>query len=518
MHARRKAELDDIHKVFETVDSGEIRRFTALDGVTLAFLPGEIHVLLGENGAGKSTLVHILSGLHSPSHGAIRLGGETLTFDSTADALDRGIAMVHQRPLLAQEATVLENVLLGAPGFFLGKANAKRRLASLASDWGIALASDVRAGTLSPADRFRVALLSALWRDPDFLILDEPSGVLTPEERANLFAALEKARGRGLGVILITHRLEEALNRADRISVLRRGRLVWSSAVRNGLVDAVPQKGEDTRENSVPKSTAIPQTTEVSLTEAFLATLLDPEQGSADRCVLASRTAREASETQKPAIELDSVSFSKDEREPLRSISFQAMRGCVTTIAGYPGSGLGTLEDILSGMLAPGAGTLSIAGTKISRPKISPARFRAEGIAVIPSDRSFRGSHPDITIGDLLSPYANTGFFRDPKTAEQHAAAILALEGIDASPERATRTLSGGQLQRLILARELETDPSIIVFASPEWGLDVKSVERLRERIAELAASGKAVIVLTEETGSSGICPPTHVLKDGAFI
>lgn len=512
MRARKKAELDDIHKVFETVDSGEIRQFTALDGVSLSFLPGEIHVLLGENGAGKSTLVHILSGLHSPSRGAIRLGGETLTFDSTADALKRGIAMVHQRPLLAREATVLENVLLGAPGFFLGKAKAKRRLAALESDWGIALSGDQRAGNLSPADCFRTALLSALWRDPDFLILDEPSGVLSPDERVELFAALERARERGLGVILITHRLEEALHRADRISVLRRGRLVWSSAVRNGYVDAAPQKAEAARANPERQSTEVP------LTEAFLAALLDPEQNPADRCVLSRRTPREATDTSIPAIEFNSVSFSGKEREPLCSISFQAMRGTVTTIAGYPGSGLRTLEDILSGMIAPDEGTLSIAGIKIARSKISSARFRASGIASIPSDRAFRGSHPDITIADLLSPYAKTGFFRDPQTTAINAAALLLREGIDASPESAARTLSGGQLQRLILARELETDPSIIVLASPEWGLDVKSVERLRVRIAELAEAGKAVIVLTEETGSAGICPPTHILKDGAFI
>jgi simple sugar transport system ATP-binding protein len=327
-----------------------------------------------------------------------------------------------------------------------------------------------------------------------------------------LFAALERARGRGLGIILITHRLEEALHRADRISVLRRGRLVWSSAVRNGLVDAVPQQNEVSQSNEVSRSTEVP------LTEGFLSALLDPEPNPADPCVLSSRAERDTPDTRKPALELDSVSFSEDEREPLRSVSFQAMRGTVTTIAGYPGSGLGTLEDILSGLIAPDEGTVSIGGTKIARSKISPARFRAEGIAVIPSDRSFRGSHPDITIGDLLSPYVKTGFFRAPKTAAQHAAAILAREGIEASPERAARTLSGGQLQRLILARELETDPSIIVFASPEWGLDVNSVERLRVRIEGLAASGKTVIVLTEETGSSGICAPTRVLKDGGLI
>ena len=150
MNAGKRADLSDIHKVFEATDgaSGAVSRFTALSGVSLSFYPGEIHVILGENGAGKSTLAHILSGLYRPSLGAIRLGGETLQFDSASDALDNGIAMVHQRPLLADDASVLENVLLGAPGFFLRRARALTRFAKLSACWNISL--DPRARTRSP--------------------------------------------------------------------------------------------------------------------------------------------------------------------------------------------------------------------------------------------------------------------------------------------------------------------------------------------------------------------------------
>ncbi len=514
MNVRKRAELEDIHKEFDSVEpgEGEQRRFTALDGVSLAFYPGELHVILGENGAGKSTLAHILSGLHRPTRGAIRLDGETLRFDSASDALRNGIAMVHQRPLLAAEASVLENVLLGAPGTFLNRAKAAKRLAAIKTAWGIELSDRARAAGLSPGDRFRTALLGALWRDPDYLILDEPSGVLAPNERDVLFAALDRAKSRGLGVILITHRLEEALAHADRVSVLRRGRLAFTSAIRLGLVDK--DAGG---------------TATVPLTYEFLARAIDPDAPVSAPAATPMRMpepipapmpathdgTERGNNGSAPAIALENISFESPERAALHSVSFTAYPGTVTAIAGYPGSGLSTLEDILSGLLRPDSGTISIRGKRATTASLTPARLRSLGLACVPSDRAFRGSNPDITIGEMLTPYARTGFFRGIAAPSRMAKELLAREGIDAAPTRAVRTLSGGQLQRLILARELATDPAIVVLASPEWGLDVKSIERLKTRIAELAAEGKAVIVLTEETGSGGISAPTRTLRDG---
>jgi simple sugar transport system ATP-binding protein len=510
MDGRKRAELDDIHKEFESGDPGqaENRRFTALDGVSVTFYPGELHVILGENGAGKSTLAHILSGLHRPSRGAIRLDGETLRFDSASDALRNGIAMVHQRPLLAAEASVLENVLLGAPGLFLDRAKAARRLAEIKAAWEIKLSDNARAAALSPEDRFRTALLGALWRDPDYLILDEPSGVLAPNERDALFAALDRAKGRGLGVILITHRLEEALAHADRVSVLRRGRLSFSSAIRSGFVDAPGDSGDRGAISGGESAATVP------LTYEFLARAIDPDATAAKPMRIVEPAPMETAGT-KPALALDAISFESPEREGLKRVSFSAFPGTVTAIAGYPGSGLGTLEDILSGLLRPDSGTISIRGTRMAATRLTPARLRSLGLACVPSDRAFRGSNPDITVGEMLTPYARTGFLRGIAAQTRAAKALLAREGIDAAPTRAVRTLSGGQLQRLILERELATDPAIVVLASPEWGLDVKSIERLKAKIAELAAAGKAVIVLTEETGSGGVCAPTRVLRDG---
>jgi simple sugar transport system ATP-binding protein len=521
MDGRKRAELDDIHKEFESGDPSqdENRRFTALDGVSVTFYPGELHVILGENGAGKSTLAHILSGLHRPSRGAIRLDGETLRFDSASDALRNGIAMVHQRPLLAAEASVLENILLGTPGVFLYRAKAARRLAEIKAAWEIKLSDNARVATLSPGDRFRTALLGALWRNPDYLILDEPSGVLAPNERDALFAALDRAKGRGLGVILITHRLEEALAHADRVSVLRRGRLAFSSAIRSGFVDAPGNSGNHGANCSSESTATVP------LTYEFLAHAIDPDAPAAtpirmiEPAPLTAGAVIHGTErgtgAAQPALALDAISFESPEREGLKGVSFSAYPGTVTAIAGYPGSGLGTLEDILSGLLRPDSGTFSIRGTRVAGSRLTPAYLRSLGVACVPSDRAFRGSNPDITVGEMLTPYARMGFPRGIAAQTRAAKALLAREGIDAAPTRAVRTLSGGQLQRLILERELATDPAIVVLASPEWGLDVASIERLKEKIAELAASGKAVIVLTEETGSGGVCAPTRVLRDG---
>ena len=492
MNAGKRADLSDIHKVFEATDgaSGAVSRFTALSGVSLSFYPGEIHVILGENGAGKSTLAHILSGLYRPSLGAIRLGGETLQFDSASDALDNGIAMVHQRPLLADDASVLENVLLGAPGFFLRRARALTRFAKLSASWNISLDPHERARRLSPADRFRVALLGALWRDPDYLILDEPSGVLSPPERDSLFASLGRARDAGLGVIIITHRLEEATTKADRVSVLRRGRLVWSECVR---------KAEGGK----------------TVTNDFLAHLLDPAGESSTETALRIQKDQPSKKDATPALSIKEISISSKNRPHLDRISIDVMPGTIRAIAGYPGSGLEVLEDVLSGILRPDAGSIAICGETIPVARLSPATLRKRGVAIVPSDRAFRGSNPDITITEMLTAYRRTGLLMRDADDELFVRGILSAEGLEATPSRRVRTLSGGQLQRLILARELSASPRVVILASPEWGLDIRNAALLSRKLSEIAENGAAVLVLSEETGSLGLRAPDYVLKDG---
>lgn len=518
MENKKQVKLEDIHKIFETPpDSfGDTERFTALDGVTLAFSPGEIHTILGENGAGKSTLVHILSGLHQPTTGSIRIGAQELCFKSPSEALSAGIAMVHQRPLLSEEITVLENVLLGSPGPLLRRGKRRKEIVAIAEQWEIALDPDACVKGLTPAQRLYTAMLGALYRKPDFLILDEPSGVLAPNERQTFFESLRRARSRGLGIILITHKLDEAVRWSDRISILRRGRLIYTSTV------SEPEGGN-------------------AITESFLAGFLDPEpqnlrdakkiDARAERVAVSPRTVAATAQgisRAKPgaqknedaaAISLSRVTSEITGRIPVRDISFTAPPGEITGIICYPGSGLETLEDILTGMIRPDSGTITIGDKNIHPDDCNPAFFRKRGIAVIPSDRAFRGSHPEITITELLTAYRSDHFFRSGAENAAFVKNILSAEEIDARPSRAVRTLSGGQLQRLILARELSSkNLRILVLAEPEWGLDIRSTIRLRQRLVDVADSGKTVLILSDNTDAaekSGIYANTFTLREG---
>lgn len=494
MHTKKRAELRDIHKIFETPGNGPdaAQSLIALDGVSLVFLPGEIHAILGENGAGKSTLVNILSGLNQPSRGCILVGGKELCFDSPAEALSAGIAMVHQRPLLSGEISVLENIILGATGIFLRRTSCRKTIGEIARRWNIALDLNAPARTLDAAGRLYTALLGALYRKPDFLILDEPAAVLFPDERERFFRAMQTARAAGLGIILITHKLDEAARWSDRVSVLRRGRLIYSSSVRDP-VDSIP------------------------VTESLLAGLLNPAPAKPDEKGRTYRT--EIKSSPPPAsLALAKVTAAPPERNPVFAVSFTAMPGRITGIFGLPGSGLDTLEDILSGMITAESGTISSGGSELDIFTVNPAVLRERGIAIVPSDRAFRGSHPELTIFDILTVYRPAAFLRLRARDKAFVAGLLADAHIDALPERTVKTLSGGQLQRLILARELSTGPGILILAEPEWGLDIHSAALLRQRLRTSADGGMTVIILTDDLDSIGdraFYNDTLTLKEG---
>lgn len=506
MNGRKRAELRDIHKVFESAPdaSGEVSRFTALDGVTLAFLPGEIHAILGENGAGKSTLVHILSGLHRPSRGCVRIGGQDFCFNSPSEALSAGVAMVHQRPLLADSLSVLENVILGAPGTLLHTRSRRREVKAIASEWELSIDLDSPASSLSAPNRLFAALLGALFRDPDFLILDEPTPVLEPAERDHFFRMMQKARARGMGIILITHQIDEAVRWSDRISVLRQGRLVYTSAVRNPEPGIAPPDAD------------------------LLALLLDPEghlAGVRARAASsdlpgapATGAGLETPSAGSEGLSLAGIAARPTNRAPVIDASFTARCGTVTGIWGHPDSGIDTLEDILSGMIRPDGGTLTIGSTTLFPKDMHPARLRALGVSSVPSDRNFRGSSPGLSLADFLLPYHSASFLRRPESDALKVSAFLSAEGIDEAPGRTVQTLSGGQLQRLILARELDAAPRALILAEPEWGLDIGSSAALRKKLAAVAAAGTAVLILTtdpETLSADGLCSKVFTIRDG---
>jgi len=472
-------ETRDLRKEFRSRpdETGNSRLVVALDGVSLAFRPGEVHAVVGENGAGKSTLMHVLSGLVAPTSGDILVDGVPRRFASPADALALGIAMVHQRPLLAAGLTVLENSFLGSRGSSFDRPRARARIQSLASKWNAPLDPDDRVSELGPEARFFAAFLEAVSREPRLLVLDEPTAVLGPKARDAFLSALPSL---GASIVLVTHHLEEAARWADRVTVIRKGRV----------------------------------TLEADRAQGFSAVDLEKAMFPADL----NRPARaRGAGTGQVALAVNELGASPRGRIPLNSVSLSVREGSCVAVTGLAGSGLDTLEDALCGMLPADAGTLSLPGAgagagTISLRSASPRRLRDAGLALVPSDRAFRGSHPELTVAEVAS-VRDAG---DPSSV----APILERAGLEIDPERAARTLSGGQLQRLILARELARAPRAVILASPDRGLDARSTAELKTTLSAEAARGAAILVLTEDTDwahDRSFFDETLVLSEGAI-
>ncbi len=471
MRAASRVTLDGITVSFPSASGPEEPVFRALDGVTLSFARGEVHAVLGENGAGKSTLMHVLSGLIRPSAGSVVLDGEPARFASSADALAAGIAMVHQRPRLADGLSTVDNALLGDGSALVRRRETSRRMAGIAERWGIALEISREAGRLSPADRLRSALLGALLTDPSFLVLDEPTAVLDPAERDRfLSAARSAARSSPLGVVLVTHKIDDVLKWSDRVTVLRKGRLEASLPV-----DEVP--GGRERGGS------------------WLSSML-----SGDSAAVPSDDTRARAQVRGFALEVRALTARPQNRNHLVDVSFTALPGEITGVVGHPGSGIDTLEDALCGMAPAASGEIAAGDATVPARLLTPSWLRAHGVALVPSNRAFRGSHPSLTVRDVLLAGRGDAPARRKGEEDDFASGILGSEDLPVSPDRLAGTLSGGQLQRLILARELggREKPRAVILAEPEWGLDIASVARLRERLKEAARSGIAVLVLTD--------------------
>ena len=521
-------DLDRVTKIFEP-------SFTALNGVSLSFARKEIHAVLGENGAGKSTLMNILSGLMRPTEGCIRIDSDEVAFSSPEEALSLGIAMVHQRPLLSDDLSVLENIMLGSSGFILHHRSSRTVIAAIASSWDIQLNLSAHTRNLAPSDRLRTALLAALYRKPSFLILDEPTSVLAPEDREHFMKSLVKARDGGMGIIMITHKLNEAVDWADRISVLRHGKLVFSSPVKSPSANSSPAK-EITPGSMLSPATVTAESLSVFFEQATATAGVTTKTGvDATTGVAAGTGASAACNPEQPtsnaasfpaplSFTVSGLTSAQDDRLPIFDISFTAEAGKITGIFGLPGSGIETLEIVLSGMRKPDSGTIEIGdcgctaahgSSFTSRGRFTSAHFRSLGIGFVPSDRAFRGSNPSLTIHEML--IANRmrdralhrfgafrgnvfrgGMFRDSTEEKQFIKMILEKEGIDADPKREVKTLSGGQLQRLILERELSARPQILILAEPEWGLDITGTDHLRKRLIAASKENMTILILTD--------------------
>ena len=449
---------------------GITKRFpgvTANDAVSLSLHAGEVLALLGENGAGKSTLISILYGLYRPDEGQLLLGGQEVRVASPAHALRLGIGLVPQHPMLVSRHTVAENLALGTGSALFPARAVRGRIAELSGRYGLAVNPDARIGSLAPGEKQRVEILRSLLRGARVLILDEPTSVLTPQEAEGLFRVMRELRADGKSLIFISHKLEEVLLVCDRVTVLRKGKVV-------GHADTAAS------------------------TRASLAELM------VGRTVSFERKRAGAGLGGEPLLTVTGLSAQNSRGLPaLGNVSFTLHHGEVIGVAGVAGNGQSELVEVLSGLLPPSAGTLLLDGQPLTG---TPAELFGRGVAHIPEDRIHMGTVPSMSVSENLAlreyrkaPYSR-GLLRDLKAqdtrAEQEVRAYdIATPGIHTP----SRLLSGGNIQKVILARELAGNPQLILAVHPTYGLDIGATDQVHRVLLGKTAEGAGVLIVSED-------------------
>jgi simple sugar transport system ATP-binding protein len=458
-----KFELRGITKRFPGV--------VANDGVNLSISTGEVLALIGENGAGKSTLMNVLYGIYRADAGELLIDGSPVRFTSPADAIAAGIGMVHQHFMLVPVMTVAENVVLGVePTRRLGMldiAEARRKVREVSDKYKLELDPDAVIEDLPVGVRQRVEIVKVLMRDAKIVVFDEPTAVLTPSEILEFFEIVRALVAAGKGVIFITHKLKEALTIADRINVLRRGKVV----------------GE-----------ATPRTTD----EKKIAEMM---VGRAVQLVVDKTTAAPGASV----LSLRDVSVVEpDGRTVVDSVSFEVRAGEIVGIAGVQGNGQTELVEAIAGLRRVASGSISLGGREITAD--SPRERHAAGMAHIPEDRQRQGLVVDMSITEnlVLTRYHNAefshGMLMDWAAAKEKSRAMVASYDIRTSdPAQAASTLSGGNQQKLIVARELSRDITLAVAAQPTRGIDVGSIEYVHAQMVKERDAGVAMLVVSTE-------------------
>ena len=424
---------------------------------------GEIQALLGENGAGKTTLMRILYGLYSADEGQITVNGQEVEIKSPRDAIRSGIGMVTQHFTLVPTLTVAENVVLGhTRGFRLNMPELQSEVASAASRFGIELDPDALVRHLSVGERQRVEILKSLYRNARVLILDEPTAVLVPQEVEALFETLERLKQGGMSIVFISHKLYEVMAICDRITVLRDGHLV-------GTVE------------------------KAATTQAELARMMVGRETFG--------VVRQGEYAQGEALHIENLGALDEKDLPaLKNINLDLKRGEILGIAGVSGNGQTELSQVLSGTRSPHSGRIVIGGRDLAG--ATPARFTAAGVGRIPEDRH-SGIVAELNVAENLAlenldDFVHRGML-DRKTIREHSERLIAEYQIKAAPTDRVRTLSGGNIQKVLLARALANNPQIIIAAQPTRGLDVGATEYVRTKLLEQRNAGAAVLLISED-------------------
>ncbi len=443
----------------------------ANDAIDLDLRSGEIHALLGENGAGKSTLMNILYGLAVPDEGSILIDGKPVEILGPHDAIDRGISMVHQHFMLVPVLSVAENILLGAETManpvFLDRNEARRRIVALGRQFGFEIDPDARIENLSVGWQQRVEILKALYRMARILVLDEPTAVLTPQETEEIFLVLRRLAAEGHSIIFISHKLYEVLEIADRITVIRRGKVV-------GQRIPTETDEDDLAELMVGRDVQL---------------IVDRGISHPGDVVLSVEGLR-----------------AKDDRgrEVVRGIDLELRAGEVLGIAGVAGNGQDELVESLTGLRRPTAGRVTMAGRDVTGRR--PRQVYEAGLAHVPGDRHRWAMILSFPLQDnlVLTSYHKPPFARG---LVRHDAAIAAwaaelIERFDIRTPSATvtaDTLSGGNQQKAVVAREFSREPKLLVLDQPTRGLDVGSIEFIHRRAIEMRDAGAAILLVSAE-------------------
>ncbi|MAW35956.1 MAG: heme ABC transporter ATP-binding protein [Rhodospirillaceae bacterium TMED140] len=481
-------ELSGISKSFGPVQANK--------EINLSVESGTIHGIVGENGAGKSTLMSILYGFYMPDEGSMRVFGEPLDFNSSEKAIEAGIGMVHQHFMLGEPFTVLENIILGAEGGFMlsgAMRHARETLLDLSERYGLTVNPDAVISSLPVGVQQRVEILKALYRGAKVLILDEPTGVLTPQEADALFDILRSLKEQGTTILLITHKLHEIMDVTDRVSVIRRGEMV-------GHREIAQTSPEELAEMMVGRKVLL----EVDKTPA---------------------------QPRGTALSVSGLNLVDDRGvQRLTNVSFEVKAGEIFGVAGVSGNGQAQLLEVLSGMEAPTSGTITIGGEPLGR---TPNEVRLQSMGHVPEDRQHMGlvtAFPAWESGILgfqaSALYCDRGAMKTGLIKEEMGRLMEKFDVRPPNPLLGTAKFSGGNQQKIVLAREIDKAPDVLLVGQPTRGVDIGAIEFIHRQIIAMRDAGTAILLVSVELEEvlslsdrvvamfDGYCSDAHVTAD----